>query len=91
MSDLTSSMFAKLARTLNTKRKEKPRNCKGSSKIKYFLNGSAVKALPPPPPLDLNGSWNFFFNIKFPKKVIIFLMTRPLPPSPLLMAQPLRK
>ena len=53
--------------------------------LKESRNGSAIKALTPPP-LELNGSRNFAVE----NKVIFTLMTRPLPP-PSLMALPLTK
>ena len=63
----------------------------GSRKNNYCLDGSAIKALPPPP-LELNGSRNFFNKLKSPQKYNFSLMASPLsPPPPLLMALSLRK
>ena len=52
-----------------------------AAKRRYFFNGSAIKSLPPP--LELNGSRNFFSKLKKrPKKHYFFLILSLLPSPP---------
>jgi len=60
---------------------------KGSRKKSSYLNGLAINAYPPPPPLVLIGRW----NKKGSKKILFFLNGPALYPSPLFMARPLRE
>ena len=57
-----------------------------AAKKSYFFNGSWPLRHYPPPPLELNGSRNFFNKLK--QKIILSLMVSPLPlfPPPLITA-----
>ena len=54
-----------------------------AAKKVIFFTGPATKALLyPHPPLEPSGHWNFFLAKNKLKKVLFFLVARPLPPPP---------